>query len=96
MGAYPSECVEKFVNLALRCCQDETDARPRMMDVVRELENIASLMPDSETISDSSTSLNSGNITSPSYSYAVKNPYVSSDISGSNLVSGVVPEITPR
>lgn len=96
MGSYPSECAEKFLNLALKCCQDETDARPRMVEVVRELENIYGLMPDSESISESSTSLLSGNLTSPSYSSTMKNPYISSDVSGSDLVSGAVPNISPR
>ncbi|KAK4859096.1 hypothetical protein QYF36_026811 [Acer negundo] len=36
MGSYPSECVEKFVTLALKCCKDDTDARPSMAEVVRE------------------------------------------------------------
>ncbi|KAF6168638.1 hypothetical protein GIB67_005250 [Kingdonia uniflora] len=36
MGHYPSECLEKFMALALRCCQDETESRPSMLDVVRE------------------------------------------------------------
>ncbi|KAJ0075648.1 hypothetical protein Patl1_35055 [Pistacia atlantica] len=40
MGSYPSDCVDKFLTLALKCCQDETDARPSMAEVVRELENI--------------------------------------------------------
>ena len=35
-------------------------------------------------------------MTPPSSSSMVKNPYVSSDVSGSDLVSGVVPTITPR
>ncbi|KAI7738473.1 hypothetical protein M8C21_031602, partial [Ambrosia artemisiifolia] len=48
MGSYPSECVEKFVTLALKCCQEDTDERPSMAEVVRELENIWQLMPDSE------------------------------------------------
>lgn len=92
MGSYPSECVEKFINLALSCCQDETNARPTMMEVVRELENISSLMPDFE----SSTSIPSGSITSSSYSSKMKNPYISSDVSGSDLTSGVNPDISPR
>ncbi|GJN36902.1 hypothetical protein PR202_gb25840 [Eleusine coracana subsp. coracana] len=33
MGSYPAECVERFAALALRCCQDETDARPSMVEV---------------------------------------------------------------
>ncbi|KNA25985.1 hypothetical protein SOVF_000890 [Spinacia oleracea] len=92
MGSYPSGCVEKFVDLALRCCQDETDARPTMMEVVRELENISSLVPDFDT----STSIPSGSITSPSYSSNIRNPFISSDVSGSDLISGVVPDISPR
>ncbi|KAM7521967.1 hypothetical protein LguiA_011869 [Lonicera macranthoides] len=100
MGSYPSECVEKFVTLALKCCQDETDARPSMAEVVRELENIWLMMPESDT----KTHKHSSSITDsekavspqPSSSTTMNNPYVSSDVSGSDLVSGVVPTITPR
>ncbi|KAK1570459.1 hypothetical protein Q3G72_002218 [Acer saccharum] len=102
MGSYPSECVEKFVTLALKCCKDDTDARPSMAEVVRELENIWLMMPESDTktttekvtkdpatkVLDSSPSASSSSMT--------KNPFVSSDVSGSNLVSGVIPTITPR
>jgi hypothetical protein len=35
--AYPSDCVVKFLSLAFKCCQDETDAWPSMTEVVREL-----------------------------------------------------------
>ncbi|KAJ4719274.1 Protein kinase domain [Melia azedarach] len=49
MYSYPSECVEKFVTLALKCCQDETDARPSMAEVVKGLENIWHMMPESDT-----------------------------------------------
>lgn len=48
MGPYPSECMEKFVSLALRCCRNETEARPSMSEVVRELENICLMIPDSD------------------------------------------------
>ncbi|XP_050218131.1 probable LRR receptor-like serine/threonine-protein kinase At1g06840 isoform X2 [Mercurialis annua] len=37
MGSYPSDCVEKFLDLVLKCCQDDTDARPTTADVVRGL-----------------------------------------------------------
>ena len=40
MGSYPPKCVMKFLNLALKCCEDETNARPSMAEVVRELESI--------------------------------------------------------
>ncbi|GMI84039.1 HDS-associated RLK1 [Hibiscus trionum] len=99
MGSYPSECVEKFVTLALKCCQDETDGRPSMADVVRELENIWVMMPESDMgVSESIDTLAEKTRlpSSSSSSSMVKNPYVSSDVSGSDLVSGVIPSITPR
>ncbi|KAK4606900.1 hypothetical protein RGQ29_000937 [Quercus rubra] len=97
MGSYPSECVVKFLTLALKCCEDETDARPSMAEVVRELENIWLLMPDSDIkTTDPMLSGSEKAMTSPSSSSNVKNPFVSSDVSGSDLVSGVVPSITPR
>ncbi|XWS71957.1 hypothetical protein CRYUN_Cryun03dG0183200 [Craigia yunnanensis] len=97
MGSYPSECVEKFVTLALKCCQDETDGRPSMADVVRELENIWLMMPESDMgVVPESIDTVPEKMTPPSSSSMVKNPYVSSDVSGSDLVSGVVPTITPR
>ncbi|KAM2613972.1 hypothetical protein TB2_028642 [Malus domestica] len=98
MGSYPSECVEKFLSLALRCCKEETDARPSMAEVVRELENIWFMMPESDSrTSESVTSTSGGKVvTLPPSSNAARHPYVSIDVSGSDLVSGVVPTITPR
>ncbi|XP_074381782.1 putative LRR receptor-like serine/threonine-protein kinase At1g06840 [Apium graveolens] len=37
MGSYPSECVERFLSLALKCCQENTDSRLSMTEVVHEL-----------------------------------------------------------
>nr|XP_027190406.1 probable LRR receptor-like serine/threonine-protein kinase At1g06840 isoform X2 [Cicer arietinum] len=99
MGSYPSEHVEKFLSLALKCCNDEPDNRPRMTEVVRELENIWNVMPESDTrraesltsVSDSSKA-----ISTPSSSSAMRTPFVSGDVSGSDLVSGVIPSIKPR
>ncbi|MBA0728861.1 hypothetical protein Golax_001723 [Gossypium laxum] len=99
MGSYPSECVEKFVTLALKCSHDETDGRPSMADVVRELENIWAMMPESDLGVSVSIDTAAEKMTPPSSSSSsslVKNPYVSSDVSGSDLVSGVIPSITPR
>ncbi|KAE8056361.1 hypothetical protein FH972_013140 [Carpinus fangiana] len=45
MGSCPFECLVIFANLALKCCENETDARPSMAEVVRELERIWLLMP---------------------------------------------------
>ncbi|KAK2440540.1 hypothetical protein P8452_19614 [Trifolium repens] len=99
MGSYPSEHVEKFLTLALKCCNDEPDNRPKMAEVVRELENIWNVMPESDTrraesitsVSDSSKAMST-----PSSSSAIRTPFVSGDVSGSDLVSGVIPSIKPR
>ncbi|KAI3760333.1 hypothetical protein L1987_50727 [Smallanthus sonchifolius] len=98
MGSYPSECVEKFVTLALKCCKEDTDERPSMAEIVRELENIRHMMPESDSQTSDYIVTKLGKNVSPdqSSSSTTKNPYVSSDISGSDLVSGVVPSITPR
>ncbi|KAF5930671.1 hypothetical protein HYC85_031544 [Camellia sinensis] len=96
MGSYPSDCVERFVNLALKCCQDETDNRPSMSEVVRELESIWLMMPESDTKTSESLIANPGkDVTPPSSASDLKNhaPYVSGDISGSDLISGVVQDL---
>ncbi|XP_050282017.1 probable LRR receptor-like serine/threonine-protein kinase At1g06840 isoform X4 [Quercus robur] len=97
MGSYPSECVVKFLTLALKCCEDETYARPSMAKLVRELENIWLLMPDSD-IKTTNPMLSGSEkaMTSPSSSSNVMNPFVSSDVPGNDHVSGVVPSIMPR
>ncbi|XP_027337734.1 probable LRR receptor-like serine/threonine-protein kinase At1g06840 [Abrus precatorius] len=101
MGSYPSEHVEKFLALALKCCEDEPDARPKMAEVVRELETIWSTMPESDTKRAESLTSDSGSgkidiHSTPSSSSAMKTPFVSGDVSGSDLVSGVIPSIKPR
>ncbi|KAG0555704.1 hypothetical protein KC19_12G188700 [Ceratodon purpureus] len=41
MDTYPSkQGLEPLLKLALSCCQNESEARPRMVDIVRELEDI--------------------------------------------------------
>ncbi|KAI3890964.1 hypothetical protein MKX03_015590 [Papaver bracteatum] len=47
-GSYPSKCIHKFVTLALHCFQEDTDARPSMAQVMKELENILYMMPESD------------------------------------------------
>ncbi|KAK4407627.1 putative LRR receptor-like serine/threonine-protein kinase [Sesamum angolense] len=101
MGSYPSECVEKFVILALKCCQDETDERPSMAVVVRELENIWSMMPESDSKIMESVVSKPGMVPTPpssisSSSSTLRTPYVSQDVSGSDLVSGAIPCVAPR
>ncbi|OMP09235.1 hypothetical protein COLO4_05674 [Corchorus olitorius] len=94
MGSYPSECIERFITLALDCCDDMPEKRPSMLDVVRQLEFILKMMPETDSISLHSSN---GKSLSSSSSYSTRDPYVSSsNVSGSDLVSGVIPSITPR
>ncbi|XP_028097809.1 probable LRR receptor-like serine/threonine-protein kinase At1g06840 isoform X4 [Camellia sinensis] len=93
MGSYPSECVERFVDLALRCCQDNPEERPSMLDVVRELENVLRTMPETGLNTSESTSIYFGESTpSSSLPFVSRDPYVWSN----DLISGVMPTITPR
>lgn len=100
MGAYPSECVERFIALAVRCCQDKPEMRPSMLDVVRELENVLQLAPDSMTLCDTtflqSSSSSSTITTSTSLTNVSNFTRMSSDVSGSDLTTTVMPTITPR
>ncbi|KAI9118059.1 hypothetical protein K1719_010391 [Acacia pycnantha] len=99
MGPYPSEHIGKFLDLALKCCKDEPDARPKMAEVARELENMWSMMPESNAWIPEYISGDSGKLFSsstPSSSSVGKTPLISGDMSGSELVSGVEPTIRPR
>ncbi|CAL5335322.1 unnamed protein product [Camellia sinensis] len=97
MGQYPSECSKRFMALAVQCSQVEQEARPSMLEVVRELENIAALLPQSEAIPLELEASSSGMSRSALSSvYSRKNSHVSMDFPGSDLVSGVIPTIRPR
>lgn len=49
MGKYPSKkLLEPLLKLALACCQSESEARPRMVDIVRELEDIRQMTMSSD------------------------------------------------
>ncbi|KAJ6993165.1 hypothetical protein NC653_016328 [Populus alba x Populus x berolinensis] len=87
MGAYPSECVERFVVLALDCCHDRQDKRPSMQEVVRELETILKMMPETDAIYTESTPTYSGKSASSSSFYSSRDPYRSSSLLGSDLTS---------
>ena len=96
--SYPSEYAEKFLTLALKCCKDEPDERPKMSEVARELEYICSMLPEYDTKgAEYDTSNYSGTVCSsqPSSS-TIKTPFISEDVSGSDLVSGGMPTIRPR
>ncbi|ONI04028.1 hypothetical protein PRUPE_6G297200 [Prunus persica] len=96
MGSYPSECVERFLALALRCCYEKQDMRPAMLEVVRELENIIKIMPAADTILSPSAASNSDQSPTSSSYVTRDTSYVSSSAVGSDLSSGVVPTIVPR
>uniref|UniRef100_A0A7N0VFD5 non-specific serine/threonine protein kinase n=1 Tax=Kalanchoe fedtschenkoi TaxID=63787 RepID=A0A7N0VFD5_KALFE len=98
MGSYPSECLDKFIDLALNCCQDYQNDRPSMTDVVRKLENILHLMPVPETTMTVGRreGMSGKEVTLSSSSNPINHPYVSMDVSGSNLISGIMPAIIAR
>ncbi|TYJ46019.1 hypothetical protein E1A91_A02G094600v1 [Gossypium mustelinum] len=96
MGCYPSECIERFAGLALSCCHNKPEKRPSMLDVVKQLEYILTMIPETESVSSDSVSSypNSGKLLSPASS---STSYVSTlNVSGSDLISGVIPSIKPR
>ncbi|GMJ08570.1 hypothetical protein like AT5G37450 [Hibiscus trionum] len=93
MGAYSSECIKKFMALALKCCLDDPTQRPTMLEVVRELENLCLQFPETDTVptgSDSNTSYSKSPLISG------RNSQPTTEILGSELVSGVIPTIRPR
>ncbi|XP_022158428.1 probable LRR receptor-like serine/threonine-protein kinase At1g06840 [Momordica charantia] len=96
LGSYPVECVERFVTLALKCCQDDPDARPSMAEVVRTLESIWLMLPESDAKIGEPLIADVIKVTSPPSSSSNMNNFYISEVSGSNLVSGVIPTITPR
>nr|CAB3474628.1 unnamed protein product [Digitaria exilis] len=83
MPSYPPECVTRFLSLAISCCKDETEARPYMADIVRELETIRSLLPEGEDILSETTGSGLLTKTMSSSSNATGALYVSSHMSGS-------------
>ncbi|KAE9622314.1 putative protein kinase RLK-Pelle-LRR-VIII-1 family [Lupinus albus] len=89
MGLYPSDCLDKFLSLALSCCQDNPELRPSMLDVVREVEDIITMLPQTHY-----TCIFSGEV--PPSSNVDQQQYISSYVLGSDLVSGVIPTILPR
>ncbi|KAL9337121.1 hypothetical protein Peur_071609 [Populus x canadensis] len=95
MGPYPSDCVKKFMALALKCCHDEPAERPSMLEVVRELENISSMLQESGPISSELETSGMSGADSPAL-FTTGKPSASSGFLGSDLVSGVFPVIRPR
>ncbi|KAK1265328.1 putative LRR receptor-like serine/threonine-protein kinase [Acorus gramineus] len=107
MGDYPSDCLEKFADLALKCCQHESEARPSITEVVRELEMIMHMISESDvTPSDTNTSFSSGGVTPvssssmPTGSASMISSSITSTITSTNgsdpLSGGVSSTIVPR
>nr|CAB3504004.1 unnamed protein product [Digitaria exilis] len=98
MPSYPPECVTRFLSLAISCCKDETEARPYMADIVRELETIRSMLPEGEDILSETTGSGLLTKTMSSSSNATGALYVSSHMSGSGQVDSGVPSgtVAPR
>ncbi|OVA13682.1 Protein kinase domain [Macleaya cordata] len=98
MGSYPAECLEEFISLALRCCQEKPQARPSMLEIVRDLERMLSMTQEfSSSLFDFEYSEKSTLPSSSSTSYVKWDTHLSSSgVYGSDLLSGVIPNITPR
>ncbi|MBA0628473.1 hypothetical protein Godav_023196 [Gossypium davidsonii] len=98
MGAYSSEIIKRFMALALKCCLDDPEERPTMLEVVRELENLCSQLPETEmSAPGTGTGTGSESDASPSLPlYSGRNSQPTTEIYGSELVSGVIPTIRPR
>ncbi|XP_006654549.1 probable LRR receptor-like serine/threonine-protein kinase At1g06840 [Oryza brachyantha] len=98
MGLCPPECVQSFFVLAMKCSRDETDTRPSMSDIVRELELILKMMPEAELIPLETPETYSGPMTkstsnSRNGNYLVSSQTFTSADASSSVLSGMV---TPR
>ncbi|CAD6333487.1 unnamed protein product [Miscanthus lutarioriparius] len=97
MGLCPPECIRRFLSLATKCCQDETDARPSMWEIVRELELILRMMPEEDLILLETSETDSTDV-SKSLTSETGTLFISSQASGSlnassSMISG---RVTPR
>jgi hypothetical protein len=83
--SYPADGLDRLLKLALSCCQDEYDARPYMIDVTRELEDIWQLMAASNSIplnkGSDSPSVNFRNIDIAGHSSQTSRVYNAQDMS---------------
>ncbi|OMP08585.1 hypothetical protein CCACVL1_01105 [Corchorus capsularis] len=95
-SSYSSECIKKLMALALKCCQDDPKDRPTMLEAVRELENICSLLPESDEVpTESDNSSTSGRQLALS-SGRNSQVLLTTQVLGSELISGVIATIRPR
>ncbi|KAL1197155.1 putative LRR receptor-like serine/threonine-protein kinase [Cardamine amara subsp. amara] len=97
MGPYTEECVKRFMELAIRCCQDNPEARPVMLQIVRELENLYGMLSKEEKPYSSPSVQSSASGMSGFPGASPRGTYTSySDFTANELVSGVIPSIAPR
>jgi len=98
MGLYPPECVRRFLSLATKCCQDETDDRPSMWEIVRELEIILRMMPEKDLVLLETSETDSTDISKSLSASASGTLFISSQVSGSlDASSGMISgRVTPR
>ncbi|QCE01091.1 leucine-rich repeat family protein [Vigna unguiculata] len=87
-------------NIIRQCCKDTADERPKMAEVARELENMCSMLPETKAVEAEYGTNGSGrkfsSQPSSSSSSTSRTPFVSEDVSGSDLISGKIPTIRPR
>jgi hypothetical protein len=93
MGEYPPECLKQLLDLALSCVKDNMELRPSMAEVVRGLEAIWQMMPRSDTMK---TADREADYHENATASGNTNPYISSDIDGSGLMSGTILRVAPR
>lgn len=100
MGQYCEEGVKRFMELAIRCCQDDPEERPRMLEIVRELENLLTKEEkkpySSPSVQSSSASGMSGFFATGLGSYNNNSNNTFSQFTANELISGVIPSIAPR
>uniref|UniRef100_A0A0A9GJ58 non-specific serine/threonine protein kinase n=1 Tax=Arundo donax TaxID=35708 RepID=A0A0A9GJ58_ARUDO len=98
MGLCPPECVRRFLSLATKCCQDETDARSSMWEIVRELEVILRMMPEEDLVLLETSETDSTDVSKSLSASASGTLFVSSQTSGSvDASSGMLSgRVTPR
>uniref|UniRef100_J3L599 non-specific serine/threonine protein kinase n=1 Tax=Oryza brachyantha TaxID=4533 RepID=J3L599_ORYBR len=87
----PPECVARLAALAVKCCRDETDSRPSMADVVRELDALRGALPEGEDLLPeyADQSATSSSLTGPLSSSSTTGALFISSGSGGNAKSGI-------
>ncbi|KAH7331194.1 hypothetical protein KP509_20G019500 [Ceratopteris richardii] len=96
MSPYLADSLQPLVHLAISCCKDEADSRPSMAEAVQELESIWQQMHPGQSATTSETFTSTVSDAKSNKGLTYNYPYISSDIEGVGLVSGIVPDVGPR